>query len=695
MGNKPLGGDHSSGFGDGTSRPASVGTNVATALGRRTGSLGLSKSELERRCKPSGLYPSVAWEEKAIRKLIADGKLAARLKGGEARTSPTDCECPICFLQYSQVNITHCCQAHICTECYLQVRPQKEKNATCPFCNNAKLVVSVARKMDAEDVQKREEEEQRAIEATIRARSGPSESLPATEAIDIKNNYHSEDGAKNDNSDAVAASSHSTPPPSSPGGFGSFLEQDDVVRRMRARSESLSSETGSGLGGSLNGAAGSEEQMIRQLSLSSEDRQRLENQMKAQHTHPLARRIEAEAEERRLNNEIEYHLANYDRAREARLSAAAAGLGRFRSSGGSSSGRSGRPYGSIGGGMMMDGQRRDWNQIVDAFERGGNGVVQSLDDLVVLEAALILSMEQENQRRAADSSTADGGQGDEGTTTGAGAGAEGSSTTTTGSSSGFDATAHALAGFPLVQGLVSNRGNNDNEEEEESGGARSISASNALAARGLLNNPAIRLERRNHLLRNNRTLLRGLTEDEQMAMAIALSLRESEGASANVASGEEVGSAGENDDGDNDSGSNQDNAAQEGNATDTGSTPESYGSLLGAQSSSTAMGGLEAVSEEGSNVTEQNNGVADTNSALEMNETISNDVQQSGTTEETISHLDDAPDTDANLEGGEAVSSVDQQNIIAEERPSDSGSSTADEPSGNPQATSEASQETN
>jgi hypothetical protein len=35
---------------------------------------------------------------------------------------------------------------------------------------------------------------------------------------------------------------------------------------------------------------------------------------------------------------------------------------------------------------------------VAAFERGGNGEVQSLDDLVVLEAAILLSMEEDARR---------------------------------------------------------------------------------------------------------------------------------------------------------------------------------------------------------------------------------------------------------------------------------------------------------
>ena len=80
------------------------------------------------------------WEDKAIRRLIGDGKLAARLVGKKEE----DLECPICFYKYLQINHTSCCHAHLCTECYLQIRPQNQKHSTCPFCNHTKLSVKVA-----------------------------------------------------------------------------------------------------------------------------------------------------------------------------------------------------------------------------------------------------------------------------------------------------------------------------------------------------------------------------------------------------------------------------------------------------------------------------------------------------------------------------------------------------------------------
>ena len=79
----------------------------------------------------------------------------------------TDRECPICFMYYNETNISKCCNATLCTECYLQIKPQKDKHTTCPFCNNPKMTISVQRGMDEGDVAKREEEEQKVIEATI------------------------------------------------------------------------------------------------------------------------------------------------------------------------------------------------------------------------------------------------------------------------------------------------------------------------------------------------------------------------------------------------------------------------------------------------------------------------------------------------------------------------------------------------
>ena len=89
-------------------------------------------------------------------------------------------------MYYPETNETKCCNATVCTECYLQVKTPKDKSTCCPFCNNPKLSVSVQGCMDDGDVARREEEEQRVIEATIKSRvmelNGECSSSPAPPA---------------------------------------------------------------------------------------------------------------------------------------------------------------------------------------------------------------------------------------------------------------------------------------------------------------------------------------------------------------------------------------------------------------------------------------------------------------------------------------------------------------------------------
>jgi len=238
----------------------------ARPFARGGGALGLSKSELDKRCQPSGLYESCQWDDRTIRKLIGDGRLAARLKGGEDRDEKRNQECPICFLTYSEVNVTKCCQANICTECFLQVRPQREKQACCPFCNNEKLSIAIAEQLSADQVQEREKEEQLVVEARIRALSN--------------------DGNKKAGSPT--------------GDFGDRLQKDERVARMRARSESIHSEENN---------PNADNTTIQSLAMTPEERRSLEDEMKAQLSHPLARRMEQEAAEKGSERELDEHNA--------------------------------------------------------------------------------------------------------------------------------------------------------------------------------------------------------------------------------------------------------------------------------------------------------------------------------------------------------------------------------------------------
>lgn len=332
-----------------------------SAFGRR-GALGLNKSELDKRCKPSGLYSSCHWDEKVIRRLISDGRLAARLKGTEVRENIGDQECPICFLQYAEINVTQCCKANLCTECFLQVKPQKEKTSICPFCNHPRMCISIANRLGAEEIEDRETKEQKIIEATIKAR---------VEGEEVKGPSAANSGGS---------------------GFGACL-QNDAARRARSRSLSEDKEI------SLPRNDDDDIRLLKQLSLSSVDRQSLEQEMRAQHTHPLALQMEAEAEERRVANELEYHRNNPRRSRDAALLRA-----RLLSSGG---GSSRNRFARMDADEMRQistgarGGRRNWVEMMDAFEQGGENSrsMTTLDDMVVMEAALLLSMEEEERNR--------------------------------------------------------------------------------------------------------------------------------------------------------------------------------------------------------------------------------------------------------------------------------------------------------
>lgn len=231
--------------------PPRIRSDVSNALG-------LSKAELDERCKPSGLYSTCNWDEKTIRRLIGDGKLASRPPSKETDGQH---ECPICFFHYSQINVTVCCQASICTECYLQLQPYQKPNASstahkpaktqvnvCPFCNAPKLSVTVAQ-MKTPD---------------------PPPVIPE-----------------------APESNPSNAPPSPTTGFGSSLAQNPRVAMMRARSCSVASSS-------------NDETANEMACMTPQERHVLENEMRAQHLHPLALRLEQEEAERRLRNELEF-----------------------------------------------------------------------------------------------------------------------------------------------------------------------------------------------------------------------------------------------------------------------------------------------------------------------------------------------------------------------------------------------------
>lgn len=366
--------------------------------------------------------------------MIGEGKAAARLKGAECRTPEATHECPICFLYYSEINVTKCCHANICTECFLQVRPQREKHSSCPFCNHNKLNIDVAKQLTEQEILELQREEEEAEKARIRAR---------------------QQGTPLQSSDKSES-------------FGSSLERDSHVAMCRARSESFASSENSQ-------EPMADALLIKSLAMTPEDRNRIEAEMRSQNLHPLTLQLEAEAEQRRVQNERNYHRSHSDHR------------GYRNSDSNPRSRRRNRPQGS-----------RDWNQIVEAFESSGNGAINSLDDLVVLEAAILLSREEESRRNGGDDEA-------------------------------FDAARHAQDGFPLLRSFMSNRGQ-ENDQQLQQHIDNLVRAHNAN-------------RRRSHLLRGGvgsrisrsmpetaldtaALLMGGISEEQQLAMAIAASLQD-------------------------------------------------------------------------------------------------------------------------------------------------------------------------
>jgi Ubiquitin interaction motif len=164
--------------------------------------------------------------------------------------------------------------------------------------------------------------------------------------------------------------------------------------------------------------------LLRQLSLTEADRKAIERDMKAQHTHPLALQMQAEAEERRSRNEREYHRMHSSQTRALRLGDANVHRRRPRTNRISGNGNS----------------PQQWNDVVNTFVRGGGDNGNASDDLVVLEAAILLSMEEEARRKGDGSVPLE---------------------------SSFRALQNTRYGFPLVQQFMSSRRDFQGISEEE------------------------------------------------------------------------------------------------------------------------------------------------------------------------------------------------------------------------------------
>ncbi|KAA8524083.1 hypothetical protein F0562_010486 [Nyssa sinensis] len=120
--------------------------------------------------RPQGLYQHNDVDNKKLRKLILDSKLAPCYPGDEECASDLE-ECPICFLYYPSLNRSRCCTKGICTECFLQMKtPHSTRPTQCPFCKTLSYAVEYRGVKTKEEKGMEQIEEQRVIEAKIRMR---------------------------------------------------------------------------------------------------------------------------------------------------------------------------------------------------------------------------------------------------------------------------------------------------------------------------------------------------------------------------------------------------------------------------------------------------------------------------------------------------------------------------------------------
>lgn len=130
--------------------------------------------------KPTGLYPTCPWSQKAIRRQIYRGDLAPTTPGQDTASPTAKEECPICMLVYPALNTTRCCTARLCTECYLQIRPPRHNRTSCPFCKHRRLEILYLGPLPESVLLREASDERRAAAASRRHRDNlqPKPPLP-------------------------------------------------------------------------------------------------------------------------------------------------------------------------------------------------------------------------------------------------------------------------------------------------------------------------------------------------------------------------------------------------------------------------------------------------------------------------------------------------------------------------------------
>jgi len=148
---------------------------MGTSLSKRDPAREAYANAVQPYTMPTGLYQGCAWENKVIKRLVINKKVAPLYPGKEESSlTLADMdheECPICFLYYpGGLNRAQCCKKGICTECFFQIR-KPNIAASCPFCNKAEFSVIFTGPLSNEEKEKEAQEQQRVLELRIKMRN--------------------------------------------------------------------------------------------------------------------------------------------------------------------------------------------------------------------------------------------------------------------------------------------------------------------------------------------------------------------------------------------------------------------------------------------------------------------------------------------------------------------------------------------
>jgi len=248
--------------------------------------------------------------------------------------------------------------------------------------------------------------------------------------------------------------------------------------------------------------------------MTTEERKRLEDEMRAQHFHPLVLGLEAEAQERRLENDRAYRNSTGGR-NNTNIINVGSGTRRMRLRGGEST--------------------RDWHQLANFFERGDDA--NSLDDMVALEAAIMFSMGED--RPTVSLST------------------NGEDNNNNNNINNESARNSSHEGFPLLRSLLTGQLNNNGsessavrEDDSSTTGTRNLNSSRRGRGQPIRSSLGGFSATRHRgmggmggmgsaALDATALMMRGISEDDQISMAIAASLQDQSDNNNNDDSGED------------------------------------------------------------------------------------------------------------------------------------------------------------